>query len=63
MAQTPAINPKPFLAAGVTPQWLCSEYQAAFTGTSEREEILSQAWELGAPFPAPGDGGKAHCPL
>lgn len=36
---------------------------AALTGTSEREEILSQAWELGAPSPAPGDGGKAHCPL
>lgn len=27
--------------------------------TSEKEEILSQFWELGAPFPALGDGGEA----
>lgn len=49
-----AISPEPFLPARVTlqPECLCSVYQPAFVRTSEKEEILSQSWELGTPLPA-----------
>lgn len=65
MQEVCSTNPKPFLAAGVTlqPQRLYPMYQAVFMRASEKEEILSQFWELGAPFPALGDGGKSHCLL